>query len=76
MHGQRMVDVVVMRLLFLGAVVERIVKFPLHLRCGPWAWLAQKRDCGGQNPCNIIWGYVAWIEQGRGGSNSRRGVGR
>lgn len=59
-----------MRPLFFGAVVGRIVKFPF--RAG--VRVTQKRVRGGQKRCNITWGYVAWIDRGTGGGQILGGV--
>lgn len=40
---------------FDKAVVGRVADFPF----APWVGDGEKRVRGGQNPCDITWGYVA-----------------
>jgi hypothetical protein len=45
------------RCAFDKAVVGRVANFPF----APWGRGVEKRVVDGKNPCNITWGYVAWM---------------
>lgn len=49
-------------------VVEGIVYCPPWLRFTGRLLDIQKTVCDGQNGCDITWGYVAWMSDGRGRS--------
>lgn len=47
---------------------RRIAYYPIHCVVGRGRWVGGKGVRGGQNSCNITWGYVASGQgQGRGG---------
>ncbi len=56
-----------MRCPLVIAVVERVVMFPLWCDAGQGRCLVGKAFLLVNNVRNITWGYVASVEQGRGG---------
>ncbi len=63
-----------MSALVFNAVVGRIVNFPIRGVAARGEALGRKALLQVNNPCDITWGYVAWIGRGWGRGQILKGV--